>query len=197
MPELIINRASLKNTRLKGVDFDYCSEKEHAGEPILARKPRCPTGNARIREHLRVARVRDLGFLAEGKPSARSELPILGPIRGIPRFSCQNPVFAAYFLREEARYLSNVRQNRETCGKSKGELPQLIPADQSRHPDPRRRPQSRRHPPPNRIVRLDAIAEIARYEDTSSGHYPALSPYRPIRFRSSRLLIGNSFGQNA
>lgn len=196
MPELNFNRASLKNTQLKGADFDYCSEKEHAGEPILARKPRHPTGNARIGERLRVARVRDLGFLGERKPSARSELPILGPIRGIPRFTCQNPVFAAYFLREEARYLSNVRQNRETSGKSKGKLPQLIPADQSRHPDPRRHPQSRRHPP-NRIVRLDAIAEIARYEDTSSGHYPALSPYRPIRFRSSRLLIGNSFGQNA
>ena len=85
-------------------------EKVYAWESILAQKPRCPTGNARTRERLRIARMRDLGFPVERKPSARSELPGRGSIRGIPRFSCQNLVFAVYFLREEARYLSNIRR---------------------------------------------------------------------------------------
>lgn len=40
----------------------------------------------------------------------RSELPSRGSIRGIPRFSCQNLVFAVYFLREETRHLLNIRQ---------------------------------------------------------------------------------------
>ena len=111
-------------------------------------------------------------------------------------FLPESRVRGVLFVRR-TRYLSNIRQNRGTCGKSKRKLSQLIPADQSRHPDPRRHPQSRQEHPPNRIIRLDAVAEIARREDTSSGHYPALSPYRPIRFRSTRLLIGNSFEQNA
>ena len=54
--------------------------------------------------------MRDLGFLVEEKRSARSELPSRGSIRGIPRFSCQNLVFAVCFLREETRHLSNIRR---------------------------------------------------------------------------------------
>ena len=49
--------------------------------------------------------MRDLGFPVERKPSTCNNLPSRGSIRGIPRFSCQNLVFAVYFLREEARYL--------------------------------------------------------------------------------------------
>ena len=51
-----------------------------------------------------------LGYLVEEKRSARSELPSRGSIRGIPQFSCQNLVFAVYFLREETRHLLNIRR---------------------------------------------------------------------------------------
>lgn len=67
--------------------------------------------------------MRDLGFLVEEKRSARSELPSRGSIRGIPRFSCQNLVFAVYFLREEARYLLNIRRIPKNPG-----LPDCEPA---------------------------------------------------------------------
>lgn len=137
------------------------------------------------------------GFLPRGshRPavSSQAEAPSVGYLGFCARISRPRCIF-----REKKQGTYRISGGyRRTCGKSKRKLPQLIPADQSRHPDPRHYPQSRQHPPPNRIVRLDAIAEIARYEDTSSGHYPALSPYRPIRFRSSTLLIGNSFGRDA
>ena len=87
-----------------------CLQIVHSRRPILAQKPRCPTDNARIREHLRVVRMRNLGFLAGERLSTCNNLPSRGSIRGIPRFSCQNLVFVVYFLREEARYLSNIRR---------------------------------------------------------------------------------------
>ena len=87
-----------------------CHQIVHFRRLILAQKPRCPTGNARTRERLRIARMRDLGFPVERKPSTCNNLPSRGSIRGIPRFSCQNLVFAVYFLREETRRLSNIRR---------------------------------------------------------------------------------------
>ena len=78
-----------------------CLQIVHSRRSILAQKPRCPTGNARIKERLRVARERDLGFLAGERLSTCNNLPSRGSIRGIPRFSCQNLVFVVYFLREE------------------------------------------------------------------------------------------------
>ena len=87
-----------------------CHQIVHSRRLILARKPRCPTGNARTRERLRIARMRDLGYLVEKKPSARSGLPSRDSIRGIPRFSCQNLALTVYFLREETRHLLNIRR---------------------------------------------------------------------------------------
>lgn len=87
-----------------------CLQIVHSRRQILAQKPRCPTENARIREHLRVARMRDLGFLAGERLSTCNNLPSRGSLRGIPRFSCQNLGFAVYFLREETRYLSSIWQ---------------------------------------------------------------------------------------
>ena len=100
-----------------------CLQIVHSRRPILAQKPRCPTENARIREHLRVVRMRNLGFLAGERLSTCNNLPSRGSIRGIPRFSCQNLVFAVYFLREEARYLSNIRRIPKNPG-----LPDCEPA---------------------------------------------------------------------
>ena len=85
-----------------------CLQIVHSRRPILAQKPRCPTENARIREHLRVVRMRNLGFLAGKRLSTCNNIPRRGSIRGIPWFSCQNLVFAVYFLQEETRYLSNI-----------------------------------------------------------------------------------------
>ena len=90
--------------------YDRGFEIVHSRRPILALKPRCPTGNARIRERLQVVRARDLGFLVERKLSTRNKFPSRGSIRGIPRFSCQNLVFAVYFLRKKTRLLSNIRR---------------------------------------------------------------------------------------
>lgn len=87
-----------------------CHQIVRSRRPILAQKPRCPTGNERIRERLRIVRMRDLGFLAGERPSTCNNLPSRGSIRGIPRFLCQNLVFAVYFLREETRYLSSIRR---------------------------------------------------------------------------------------
>lgn len=47
-------------------------------------------------------------FLSRG--SRRPAAPKPGPIRGIPRFSCRNLVPTVYFLREEIRYLLDIRR---------------------------------------------------------------------------------------
>ena len=79
--------------------------KAHAEWPILAQKPRYPTGDVQEREYPRVGRFCDLVFLLESNQSTRSNLPRRGFVRGIPRFLCQNSLLAAYFIRNSISFL--------------------------------------------------------------------------------------------
>lgn len=45
-----------------------------------------------------------------GEAVGPQRAPKPSSIRGIPRFSCQNFALAVYFLRDEARYLLNIRR---------------------------------------------------------------------------------------